>query len=199
MRNKDAFTLVEMVIAITVFTIFIGFVMASYLAFHRAQQEAGVQRSLIFEAQGVMEILSDAVKENKIDYEAYQSSKSWSGDVLGTAVGRYYDFGFGSDVLSDGDLYLVTADGEDLVFAWDENERALSMNGVKMHSDAVTVKYLNFEIFPDVDPYDAENSTNDDVQFQPIVQVTATFATPGRVREEVTLDFQTSITSRFYQ
>lgn len=197
--KKGAFTLLEMIIAITVFTIFIGFAMSSYLSLHRAQEESGAERNMLFEAQNVMDILVDAIKENKIDYEAYQSEKSWAGDVLGQTVGRYYDLGFGGNVLGGGDLYLVSPGGDSLVFEWDSESGMLSMNGEGMLSDAVSVKYLNFEIFPDADPYDQENSMDDDVQFQPIVQIDITFATPGRVRDEVTLDFQTSVTSRFYQ
>jgi hypothetical protein len=56
---------------------------------------------------------------------------------------------------------------------------------------------VNFRIFPDENPYD--DPSKDAIQYQPTVQIKITFSLPGRIQEEVTVDFQTSITSRFYQ
>lgn len=206
--TPPAFTLLEMIIAITVFTIFIGFAISTYLMFHRADQEALAMRSLMLETQGTMDLIADAVKENTIDYAFY--SEDLDSDILAnvrTDLFTNFDFA-NSHTITDSTLALRSPDGQsETVFIWDEDEETLSLftidensvasTPVLLHSETTRVPYVNFRIFPDENPY--ENSTDDAIQFQPTVQIEITFSMPGRVQEEVTVDFQTSITSRFYQ
>lgn len=208
--RKQAFTLLEMIIAITVFTIFIGFVISSYLAFHRADQETIEMRSLLLELQGTMDQISETMKDSKIDFEAYETGGS--GIPILTP--------FSSDhVLNQSTLYLLSSDGlTRTVYTWDsdEDKETLSFqvfdfdgtdyvaadgytSAVLLHSENTRVTYANFRIFPDVNPYDFENGGDDEVQFQPIAQIKLSFTVPGRVRKEVSVDLQTSVTSRFYQ
>jgi prepilin-type N-terminal cleavage/methylation domain-containing protein len=203
--SSNAFTLIEMVIAITVFTIFIGFVMATYLTFHRAQQEAAITRNLILEAESTLGLLTDSLQENMIDYDRYAADDPSRADALYNLV-RDAHFGLldGSDALVTNTLYLVGSDGAEIAFFWDEENGELGMQEgegdlILLHSEGVSASYVGFEIFPDVNPYESENISDDDVQFQPIVQVNLSLSAPGRIREEVIVDLQTSITSRFYQ
>lgn len=215
MKNP-AFTLLEMIIAITVFTIFIGFSISTYLSFHRADQEALEQRSLMLEIQGTMDNISEAVRSNKIDYAGEYSEEE---DILGGLSGGLSASLFGAThVLNEKVLSLVSSDGETkYVYTWDDEEETLSLQvfdfdgtdwveadaykdgPVLLHGENTKVTYANFRIFPDVDPYDADNASDDDVQYQPTVQINLTFSVPGRVRPTVDLNLQTSITSRFYQ
>lgn len=206
--TPPAFTLLEMIIAITVFTIFIGFAISTYLMFHRADQEALAMRSLMLETQGTMDLIADAVKENTIDYAFY--SEDLDSDILAnvrTDLFTNFDFA-NSHTITDSTLALRSPDGQsETVFIWDEEEETLSLftidensvasTPVLLHSETTRVPYVHFRIFPDENPY--ENSSDDAIQFQPTVQIEITFSMPGRVQEEVTVDFQTSITSRFYQ
>lgn len=212
MKPQKAFTLIEMIIAITVFTIFIGFSISSFLAFHRADQEAVSTRSLMLEAEAAMNVLSEAVRENKIKYEEYDEDSGSLLDLLSAnRLGLSSTLGLAaSDALNTSELILESADGETTWrYAWDE---ALSVqtchddeNGNEecgdaslLHAETTTVSYANFSIFPAVDPFDPAN-TDDDVQYQPHVQIDLTFETPGRVREMISIDLHTTVTSRFYQ
>ena len=203
--DKEAFTLIEMVIAITVFTIFTGFVMASYLTFHRAQQESAITRSLILETESTMDLMTDSLKEYMIDYDRYADLDPSSADVLyGLVKGAYFGLLDSSDSLVTNMLYLIAGDGTQLSFVWDEYDGELRMqegdgDEILLHSEEFTASFVSFEIFPDVNPYESENISDDDVQFQPIVQVNLSLSAPGRIRDEVVVDLQTSITSRFYQ
>ena len=201
--KQKAFTLIEMIIAITVFTIFIGFAMSSYISFHRAQQEASATRSLLLEVHSTMETITDALKTNTIDYEAYAGPSS---DVLSSIVGSRFDLNLlGGGAKNTDTLYLLSADGEiPIVFEWNEDEETLTMqvgedDPISLNAEATKVSSVNFKIFPAEDPYDTENVTDDDLQYQPSVKVSLTFSVPGRVREEITVDLETMITSRFYQ
>ncbi len=221
--KNPAFTLLEMIIAITVFTIFIGFSISTYLSFHRADQEALEQRSLMLEIQGTMDQISEAVRSNKIDYSgAYSEEETGSGrDILGSLSDSLSVSLFGaSHVLNEKVLSLVSPDGATkYVYTWDDDEEVQTLSlqvfdldegawvaadgytegPVLLHGENTKVTYANFRIFPDVDPYDSDNASDDDVQYQPTVQINLTFSVPGRVRPTVDLELQTSITSRFYQ
>jgi len=187
LRARPAFTLLEMIIAITVFTIFIGFAISTYLSFHRADQEALEERSLMLEIQGSMDTLSEAVRNNTIDYTAPLEANT---------------------------LHLLSPDGlTQTVYTWEEKEGTLSVqlfnaagevlagysNPVLLHGENTKVTYASFRVFPELNPYDEANASNDDVQYQPTVQIKLKFSVPGRVRPTVDLDLQTSVTSRFYQ
>ena len=197
-----------MIIAITVFTIFIGFVISSYLAFHRADQETIEVRSLLLELQGTMDQISETVKDSKVDFVSYET---------GSAFGFPVTTLFSNHALNESTLYLLSPDGPtQTVYTWDsdEDKETLSLQvfefdgtdfvaadgysePVLLHGENTRVTYANFRIFPDVDPYDFENSADGDVQFQPIVQIKLSFTVPAGPRGSF-LDLQTSVTSRYY-
>ncbi|QQR55395.1 type II secretion system protein [Candidatus Peregrinibacteria bacterium] len=192
-RTRAAFTLIEMIIAITVFTIFIGFAISTYLVFHRSNQDALTQRSLLMEAEALLNEISDAARENRIDYVTYADQ-----NVLG-----------GEGALEVETLYLVSPDGQErTVYSWDAEQEALSMQRLDalgnalteaqvLHSENLTVSDVNFRIFPSQNPY--ENRSEDALQYQPMVTFTLNFSMPGRMDEEIQLELHTSVTSRFYQ
>lgn len=219
MKTKTlAFTLIEVIVAITVFALFIGFAVSAYLTFHRADQEALVMRSLMMEAGDVMDKITTDLKQNKIDYAYYATA---SAPVVrsssGPSVSATLSLGSDHD-LDENALALRSPDGlTRTVYAWDSEEKTFTIqvfdmtdeaypeanagyeSPISLLSDHVRMNAVSFHIFPDVDPYDEANSSTNAVQFQPMVTCALTFATPGRVREEVTLPLQTTVTSRYYQ
>ncbi|MBI4127318.1 type II secretion system protein [Candidatus Peregrinibacteria bacterium] len=180
MTEKHAFTLVELLIAITVFSIFIAFGMTAFTVFHSAQVDAATSRDMMFELNQNMELINEAVRENKIDFEASDEKT----------------------------LALLSADAsEKIVFVWDAEAETLSLQKFSgedmeyeavLHSPAIKVKNLNFRIFPSEDPYDFANKGATDF-YQPNVKVKMTYATPGRGKPEIAIDFATTVTSRIYQ
>ena len=186
-KKQDAFTLIEMIIAITVFTVFIGFVMTAYMTFHQSQQEAAIVRSVIFEMESATSLISQSIKENSIDYEIYSGEENL--------------------------LYLLSPDETThILYIWDDEDETLGiqlfdsdgnvMDGyaepVLLHSEDTKVTNVKFRIFPSTDPYGIPVNS-DQEYYQPNVQMAMTFERPGRIREDVVIDFQTSVTSRIYQ
>ena len=150
MKNKPAFTLIEMVIAITVFTLFIGLAMGTYLTFHRAQQEAARTRALILEMESLMVHIEEALHEHPLDYDNVAAE----GNTL------FMDEVWFTWDEEEGDLFLH------------EQGQATQLN-----NSTTEVSYVSFRVFPDENPY--TNIEDDSLQFQPIVQVQLQLSTPG--------------------
>lgn len=220
-RTAPAFTLIEVIIAITVFSVFLGFVVSAYLSFHRADQEALVSRTLMMQGGEVMDTLTADLKANKIDYSYYEEDDGTARDPgRGALPDAFEALLEGDHVLNEETLALLSLDGlTRTVYTWNSDSEAkdftvqkfdmadpanpVALTGyseaLPMTSEQVYLNGVNFRIFPDVDPYADENALDNDVAFQPVVTLTFTFAAKGRVREEVTLPLQTTVTSRFYQ
>lgn len=202
-RQKSAFTLIEMIIAITVFTIFIGFAISAYLTFHRADQDALTNRSLLMESEAILNELSDATRENKIDYDSYSGATSGGGAWALVPVTTSISIG---DARNEQTLYLISPDGsEQTIYTWDVDEETLSVERILdgdssgeyiLNSENLAVTYVNFKIFPQEDPY-ADSSY--EFQYQPMVRFDLNFSMPGRMDTELTLELSTTVTSRYYQ
>lgn len=212
-QSKPAFTLIEMTIAITVFTVFLGFAMATYLSFHRAQLESAVTRSLMLEMESVMTMLTEDAKSKKIDFDYYNADQALDAlRVPGQSLISRLSLASSEGVMSN-ELALLRPEGGRVIFAWDEDQSQLTLQAfdasgrpldayaqpLALNSDQTQVTFVSFHIFPGKDPYDPVNAKENEVQYQPIVQIKMTFARPGRVRDIVEMDLQSSITSRFYQ
>ncbi len=173
MTEKPAFTLVELLIAITVFSIFIAFGMTSFSVFHGVQLDAAASRDMMFELNQNMELIREAVKENKIDFE----------NSSGTSL-----------------ALLSLDESESIIFVWDSDAETLTLRktgmdeAILLHSDAIKVKNLSFRVFPTEDPYDGGKDF-----YQPNVKVEMTYSTPGRAKPEIAIDLESTITSRVYQ
>lgn len=205
--SSPAFTLMEMVIAITVFTVFIGASISTYTRFFEVEKEAAATRTLMMELQAVMDLMSQDLKDNKIDYDYYRSSMAL--DPLGEAQNVPSTARFSPE------LVLLSPDGEmQWRYVWDSFDEDLSlqifdgegqplpgyMEPIDLNGPYTTVSHVSFRIFPAVDPFDLQYKGQDAVQFQPNVQIELEFETPSRVgNEPIVLDLQTSVTSRFYQ
>lgn len=211
---SSAFTLIEMIIAITVFTLFIGFAMGGYLTFHRAQQEAAISRTMLLESERVMSQLTTALKENALAYEFYE------GAAASPLVSSFSVFGVPQHAIDTNTLVLsdVLA-GQELEYHFDSENQALTLQifelgafgnrepapgygqPLVLHSEAVTFSNVSFRIVPGKDPYSPENilEGDDSLWFQPNVQIKLTALSPGRVRDEIVINLQTSVTSRIYQ
>lgn len=188
--SKPAFTLMEMIIAITVFSIFMAFTISSYLVFHRANQESLALRSLIFETQAAMDNLTDSIHDNRIDYDYY-------GESINSSI-----------------LALLSADGQTIsLYEWNEEDKTLTVQKtylsgipvdgystpVLLHSPTTGVSYASFRIVPKADPFALENAAEDDLQYQPMVRVELTFSVPGRIHEELDFSLRSSVTTRQYR
>lgn len=216
MRKSSAFTLVEILISITIFVIFMGFSMGAYLTFHRAQLEASITRGMMLEGEQIMNMVTTSVKENKIAYAAYDSNSPFS---LFSPVSMSL-FNLADEAIETDTLILSELNtGNEMEIHWDADEEVLTqqwftfdeggqrepmagyLEPLRLHSETVDVSFAEFRIVPGKDPYDAENilGNQEEYWYQPMVQMKITMKAKGSIREEILFDLQTSVTSRVYQ
>lgn len=182
--------------AITVFTIFIGFVMSAYLTFHRSQQQVASTRSMLLEGQAIFDHITDLMDEYTFHYDYYNTETEFGGDDTYT--------------LETQELVLISLDGKEAARVyWEEDEeeemgtlyfQESEDEAVALNTISSSVSFVSFRVFPDQNPYDLEfQSDGSFPHFQPNVQIKMTLSRPGKDEKNVIVDLQTTITSRFYQ
>jgi len=170
--KQKGFTLVELLISMSIFVIFMGVLINSYTAIVRSQREANDYRIMYVEAREIFETVSAELKNAAINYN--QIAVSFNGAVQ--------------------DLEFISKDG--LVkneIRYDESEGIVYLNDEPLNGEEVKVTDFAFYVSPKMDPYAQENVQWASLQFQPKVTVVAKFE-----REKYELNLRTTISSRFY-
>lgn len=215
LSQRRAFTLIELIMAITVFTVFVGFVFSVAIRFQRSQQENAIERTLILELEGLSAQLRDSLQDFIIDYGYYEAQQGLSLDPLSRELLSTYRFDLGvQDQSRVSTLRLVHPTGSEYrIYEWDEEEEKLWYQELDaqqqpkpgfeeprlLHDSGVHATQVQFNFFPSQSPYASENQDNVNVQYQPMVQYQLELSLPGRVRDWVRVDLQSSVTSRFIQ
>ncbi len=210
--NRRGFTLVELMISILVFVIFLSAASDSYISIIRAQKQTNEIRKMYAEVRSFTEMLAEDLRLSSIDYECYLPPTLEMGFSTNCPAQ-------GIESLSSGMtnvLHLANRNGFEkkaVVYNRDEgtveisryvkilNEwQQLGTEPEKLFSGAVKIKNLSFAIFPVQSPYSGESEIYLDPkkQFQPKVTVFLTAANAYGSLPEFNLDYQTTISSRVY-
>lgn len=215
-NGHKAFTLVEMIVAITVFTIFIGFAMVAFITFHRAQQEIAISRGMLLEMDETIGAIASDIKESSPDFSRYSNLQVSSPHNFKPVNNPL----IGVEPIFSNSLYLQnSAHTEETEYSFDAETGVLTvqkfdidangelipqdgfLNPIPMHSNSFSFKSVEFRIVPGADPYNTENilSGDDSLWYQPNVQISMTGFTMGKIRDEIVVDLVTSVTSRIYK
>jgi len=199
-KIQQGFTLIEMLIAIAVFVIFLTILMGSYTQILQSQREADGYRVLYSESRRIMEDIREEVLISQFKYL----------DVQDGINPRY------NSILHE--VSLVDANGNDVVFSLDEvvsddtdsgkdvlyDLRLAKDDGdeyfnKRVNSD-VKIKDFNVFISPAANPYLEKNVYLDALQFQPKITVFIRFVLDPKLYKNIETEFvlQTTISSRSY-
>jgi prepilin-type N-terminal cleavage/methylation domain-containing protein len=202
-KLQKGFTLIEMLVAMTIFVIFMGVVIQSYLGIVTSQREANEYRVMYSEARAIFDKFSDEIRNGVISYDQMGAKNGiplpdpvtrlvlFSPDQTRGVIFQYRDekIGFLEFEREGGALKTMEK------FA---NQFQLKESYL-LNSDRIKVEDLNIYISPKDDPYRPENVVNNSLQYQPKVTLFAKFSkeiSPGRPPLE--LNLQTTISSRSY-
>ncbi len=197
-EDKRGFTLVELIISMLVFTIFIGVVSTVYISVTRSLRHASEVRKVYSEARFLMDKITQDVRLYTVDYSCLDN-------VTGYQTTEYMECsGYEGRFLP-----LISADGthrtvylyEDGVFsileldyvggAWDESTGYYS-GFVEFASDSVVLNDIHFDIYPLSSPYNGGS-------YQPSVHVVISATSESAfLPEQLTITLQSTISSRVY-
>lgn len=188
-RFKKGFTLIEMMIAMTIFVVFVGVIAQSYLSIVRTQREANEYRVMYSEARYIFDKFSDEVRNGGLSYQQIGQGISnplfWL--VLVSPDGnRAVRFEYRDGAVS----FAETLKGSDGKFQ--------ACEGYNLNSERVKIKDFKIYLSPLVDPYKPENVYNSATQYQPKVTLFARFSKEIAGGKTLDIDLQTTISSRNY-
>jgi len=188
-KNNKGFTLIEMMISMSIFVIFTGILIGSYTGIVQSQREANQYRELYSNARYIMDKFTEEVRDGAVYYELSKEG------VVNNQ--------FKTSVYS---LILLSKDGKDSVcFGYDNDKvrflerKSTEQKSYTLNSENIVVK--NFEMFvsPASDPYDSVNVFADTLQFQPKVTLKLTLEKDRGVKDPYEVSFTTTVSSRIYQ
>ncbi|OIP80074.1 hypothetical protein COW94_01120 [Candidatus Peregrinibacteria bacterium CG22_combo_CG10-13_8_21_14_all_44_10] len=198
-NNNQAFTLIEMVVAIAIFTIFISMISGTYLYVARAQRDSAEMRKVYSGARDVVSDISQDVKLQSVYYGCYEGSAMGISECLTTV-----DLTQGNEV---DHLALYSGDEAEVFYAEDgvvyvneyvfDGASWLPASGYEDGAKAVTaapltVDGLYFRIFPAYDPDEYYDDVS--LQFQPHITVYI----DSSYSDILNFSLQTSVSTRTY-
>ena len=194
-QRISGFTLIEMVISLGIFMLFIGMVLSIFISLTATQQKTNYNRETVSETKNIINTISTEAKEKAIDYNCYEREA-----ICGNR---------------DNNLALISPNGlTRTIFSKsctngfcnltqtnqsrsNRNESWALGQTSQLNSDKLKIKDLKFLIYPKENPFNIENAANDKTQFQPVVNIIINIARTTSGNSDPII-IQTSVTSRIY-
>lgn len=211
--KKTGFTLVEMLVAVSIFSVAVTVATDVFVRAQRAQRQAAALEKVQDATRFVMTRISQELLAGRIAYECYDGSDAGCDISSRSATGEAGRIV--SDTLAvegaDGTVTLFTVRNEDhtdyggvckkalppapclIIARGDQHER--------MTPDGYSIQKIAFFITPDKDPLRVDATLNDypsDIQPKVTIMMTVRGNVPG-IREPVDLSVQTTLSSRNYE
>ncbi|OGJ51258.1 hypothetical protein A2307_00275 [Candidatus Peregrinibacteria bacterium RIFOXYB2_FULL_33_20] len=214
-KDNPAFTLVELLTAMTIFATFIAVISSSYIFLMRSLRDAQITKNVTSEVMQVVQSISDNIRVDAVDYDCYngnssslcgyieaESSNQGEGGILKSSylvLKNYNETGKIIYRIKDGHLQVLKQSlKDDLWVAGDGFENSLKEPfGFKdLMSSNVNISDGKFLIAPYQNPFN--KSAESDLRFQPQVTIKINFQTSSQVRKEIKVPIETTISTRIY-
>ncbi len=211
-KKQKGFTLIEMMVAMGIFVMFIGILISSYTDIVRSNTEANDYRILYSEARRVFDTLSEEIRKGSVEYLSNASINAPFTDpkyntsndslvLISENGGRKVTFSYEEEAdegdISKGNIVFT----EEIIDTFSGNPPVNSYPLLSSGDVSRQVYLTEFSVFvsPVGDPYNPNNVYSDGLQFQPKVTIFATFEMKKRKGEGVfNFDLQTTVSSRSY-
>jgi type II secretory pathway pseudopilin PulG len=213
--SVPAFTLVEMIVAMLIFTVFIGVLSSSYFFLSRSLRQAAELRKVYGEARFVMDRVTQDVRLYTLDYDCFEDSEDFVLNTSSLQFGECQGIQLSGSGLTQ-TLPLISSDGlqrtvyrfQDGIFSvlklmrsevdasWAPAE-GYSKGFQPFVMDRVELRQVQFVVAPLESPY--AHVENDSAQYQPSVNVVVRAASHSSIFPEVAqIQLQSTISSRVY-
>jgi prepilin-type N-terminal cleavage/methylation domain-containing protein len=226
-RTKKGFTLIEVLIALTIFVVFVTSMSSAYLYIARSQRETNNMREMYSELRHIIALISDEARMKTIDYQCYtvkEMEEVEKGMFEGELTRREIPPSSVCGALStrDNTSYLALIDSSlknRTIFRIENTDDGKVLQIYKEQNTGVTwepddnytggvyrdiklhnikLNDLKFEISPLGDPFDPDNVSCGPLQFQPSASIYISVSGLAQDTKDINLNLQTSISSRIY-
>lgn len=164
-RNRAGFTLIEMVISITIFMIFVSIVASSFSTLVRANRIANETQKIYFSVRGIFDTFATAVRNGTIDY-----SFECIPNAVAHKVCVVHNDGVNREVYTWNDekkkLFVQKQARADMDFPWSPSSPTEAMN-----DESLPLEEVVLNIFPTKNPYDQASAYDATVQWQPALTI----------------------------
>jgi len=185
--SNDGYTMVELLVAVAVFALAFVAITAIFVGFSLAQSRAAQGQRLLSESNYIFEAVAREIRMNRIDYDCgcsgYDPAETKGYICLVSETGAQVHFNYDSD--------------NDKIQVWKDPNGSSTCPGtfVDMNPDFMSVTAFTMETYPVVSPLSPDPL---DVNvYQPLTTINMTVEA-GRGSAQVSYDFQTAVTSRYY-
>jgi prepilin-type N-terminal cleavage/methylation domain-containing protein len=206
--NKKGFTLLEMVVAMSIFFIFLTAIFNTFITITDTQKKANVNRESVAEAREVLEYISDETKDKSIDYSCYNDatcSNNFNGRNETDTIALISKDGLQRTVIQkdfneEDQSYTISTFEQNR----QKNNQEWQAPQIKnaLHSPTLKIQKALFLISPDQDPFanTLEAAENNAIQYQPNLHLILNIK---RKEADDELDtnpivIETSLSSRIY-
>lgn len=197
--NKKAFTMVELLVAMSIFMVFVALSAGSYIGLMKANRLASETQRTYRDVRHVFDTFADEVHNYQIDYNCFAqgngdpdciqngSTPSVVGFINNDGQYIYRRLYF----FSDNTIKVKKQIKSPNDFAW----RDMTSAPESLTSAETKFSGVSFSIFPNKNPYDADNLEDASVQWQPslTISILKEGKTPGTIQE-----YRTTFSSRSY-
>ena len=204
--------MIELIISMCIFVIFLGIVSSSYVSIIRAQRQTNEIRKMYSEVRNFSDFLSEQIRLSEIDYQCYNYDFT-NLDTADSCPALYVKGASTADKTEV--LLLSNKNGFEKVRVSLDQESGIatikrwikvggiwqpeSVAGDNIFSGVVKIKNLSFMVFPSKNPYGSDKSyLIPKTQFQPMVTVYLSAVNAVSTAPDFSLDYQTTISSRVY-
>lgn len=182
LKTQKGFTLVELLISISIFMIFFAIAAGSYGSLVKANRAANDMQKIYREVRFVFDTLAQEIRNGSLDYMCIDETKL---DPLCLEN----QFGPEKKVLA-----VLRKDGGRVLFKFDETNKTMLSRSTgndwqALTTSATPIESLSFSFSPLKNPYESANAGNNDIQRQPSVTIRMKVAG---------FDFKTTYSSRNY-
>ena len=183
-RAKRGFTLMEVLVALALFSVVVTVSTNLFLSFQRTSRKTESLEQLTASARFIMEKIAREVREGTVDYQAYVAP-------LATPLNQNST----QDV-----LYLRNSADELISFVYAGN--TITLNGEELTGASVRVRTAQFTVIPSDNPFQFNELSGTfaaDAQPRVTIFISLDNNKPEDDRDYTKYDVQTTISSRVYR
>lgn len=178
----QGFTLIEMLISISIFMLFISLMAGSYTALVSANRKAQEEQKLYREVRFIFDTFGQEIRAGRLDYSYLENTNLQKQKII--SILRENSLQRTIFKFSEKNLFISKESRLDTNSPW-----TLLVNWEPLTSTTLSLEDLSFSVFPLKDPYDSRHAEENEIQWQPTVSIDAKVAQH---------DFHTTYASRHY-